>query len=310
MRLKRHYAWLILTSSINEVDGTLWKHIPVGDVSSLYRLINTNFLNIDRVDVVADLNKRLNNFKKKENELFLTFKARFKSLLAEMAEVNIQIDQDVLKSSLKLSLEESDKMTKEAFMNCVSKHGEISSYEEIFAKMEPLMKMAEKSAAEQKEFQKVENKKRKKEEKKAQALRASASSSSNNSKPNWLGVCYFHQTEKGCRNGNSCSFKHQKLNKKDLECLKEHMEKINNKKSKNEQKEEKTHSPSTRSRSMLAQTSNSVVGRTSYCAVASRSNSPKASNETIADRVASSMTDSQVKIFARELAEASRKKNE
>ena len=310
MCYKRHFAWLLLTTSLKEVDEALWKHIPVGDVSGLYRLIITNFLNVDRVDVVADLNKRLNNFRKKENEPFLNFKARFESLLAEMAEVKLDVDKDVLRSSLKLCLEESDKMTREAFVNCIAKNGEISSYEDIFAKMEPLMKMAEKSAAEQREFKKVENKKRKKEEKKAQALRASVSTSSNNSKPSWLGVCYFHQTEKGCRNGNSCSFKHQKLNKKDLECLKEHMEKINNKKSKNEQKEEKNHSPSTRSRSMLAQTSNSVVGRTSYCAVASRSNSPKASNETIADRVASSMTDSQVKLFARELAEASRKKNE
>ena len=103
MRLKPHYVSLILTASITEVDGALWKHISVGDVSSLYSLINTNFLNIDREDVVADLNKRLNNFKKKENELFLTFKARFESLLAEMAEVNLEIDKDVLKSSLKLS---------------------------------------------------------------------------------------------------------------------------------------------------------------------------------------------------------------
>lgn len=175
MGYQRHYAWLLLTTSLKEVDEALWKHISVGDVSGLYSLINTNFLHVDRVDVVADLNKRLNSFKKGETEPFLNFKARFESLLHEMAEVNLEVDKDVLRSSLKLCLEESDAMTKDAFINCVSKHGEISSYEEIFTKMEPLMKMAEKSASEQKEFKKIENKKRKKEEKKAQALRASAS---------------------------------------------------------------------------------------------------------------------------------------
>lgn len=309
MSYKRHFAWLLLTTSIKEVDEALWKHIPVGDVSGLYSLINTNFMNVNRVDVVADLNKRLNNFKKKENETFLAYKTRFESLMAEMAEFNLEIDKDVLRSALTLSLEESDNMTKEAYMNCVSKHGEIPSCEEIFAKMEPLMKIAEKIAAEkkEKEFHKVQNKKKKKEEKKAQALRASASSSFDNSKPNWLGVCYFHHTEKGCRNGKSCSFKHQKLNKRDLDCLKEHMDKINKKKSKSDEKEEKNPPPR---RSMLAKTSTSVVGRPSYSEVASRSSSPKSSSSTLVDKATSSMTDKQVEIFARTLAdEASREEN-
>lgn len=310
MCLKRHFAWLLLTTSLTEVDEALWKHIPVGDVSGLYRLINTNFLNVDRVDVVADLNKRLNNFRKKENETFASFKARFESLLAEMTEVKLEVDKDVLRSSLKLCLEESDKITKEAYINCVSKHGEVSSYEEIFTKMEPLMKLAEKSAAEQREFQKIQNKKKKKEEKRAQALRASASSSSDNSKPNWLGVCYFHQTEKGCRNGKSCSFKHQKLNKRDLECLKEHMDKINNRKSKNEQKEEKHHSPAAHSRTMLAKTKTSVGGRPSYSEVASRTSSPTSNYSTLVEKATSSMTNSQVEIFARELVKASKRKNQ
>lgn len=131
--------------------------------------------------------------------------------------------------------------------------------------------------------------------------------SSEASKPSWLGVCYFHQTEKGCRNGKSCSFKHQKLNTKDLECLKEHMDRINKKKSKSDEKEEKNPPPR---RSMLAKTSTSAVGRSSYSEVASRSSSPTSSNKKLVEKATSSMTDAQVKIFARELAEASRKKNE
>ena len=306
MCYKRHFAWLLLTTSIKEVDEALWKHIPVGDVSGLYSLINTNFLNVDRVDVVADLNKRLNNFRKKENEPFANFKARFVSLLAEMAEVKLEVDKDVLRSSLKLCLEESDKMTREAFVNCVSKHGEISSYEEIFTKMEPLMKMAEKSAAQEKEFKKVENMKRKKEEKKAKALRASASYSSNSSKPNWLGACYFHQTENGCRRGNSCSFKHQKLSKKDFQCLREHMDKLNKSKSKNEEKEEK--SPTPTSRSMLAKVSHSRVGRPSYSEVVSGSSSQSSSPKHLVEKATSSMTDSQLRFFARELCNEASKK--
>ena len=57
-------------------------------------------------------------------------------------------------------------------------------------------------------------------------------------------------------------------------------------------------------------TSTSVVGRPSYSEVASRSSSPKSSSSTLVDKATSSMTDKQVEIFARTLAdEASREEN-
>lgn len=91
MRFQRLVAWKLLVSSIKDVDKALWKHIPIGDVYSLYTLLTTNFLDTERDDVVVELSTQFSSLRKSEDELFVNFLSRYEALLVKMKEVDMQM---------------------------------------------------------------------------------------------------------------------------------------------------------------------------------------------------------------------------
>jgi hypothetical protein len=323
-RRKRLLAWQLITASLGELPRAFWKHIPMGNVSSLYELVTGHFMDTDRMDVVAKLTKRLAGLVKTKDELFIAFVARFEQLMLEMKEVDLTPDPDVLFDSVERALMESDdRDVKRVYENVCTMNGKLASPRDLFERMLPAMKRLEKTAREKHDLSDSENewienklmkKKKKKEKKREESMTALRVRERSISSDTLLGVCVFFQ-EGNCKKGKDCSFKHKKLSKNEFEKLKDIVKKRKEEKEKNDQKSSRKGS----GRSVTCFACDEVGHIDNACPVkemlkgkekttdkvgvkAVRTESVKA----LLNAATAAMTDDQVKLFAKSLAEAQR----
>jgi hypothetical protein len=259
-KMERSAAWQLLVSSISGQKGikkSFWKHVGIGNVHKLYRLITSHYMDGDRSDVAAELSDRLSKFVKSKDENFVTFVSRYEQIRDEMDEIGMSVDPDVLKNTIEHAMTESEDMkVREVYEQFTLMNGEMKSPEDLFEKMKVVMKRHEKAAREEaaKQELKFEKMKRKKDKRTRQKARkraqkeeeesSSSSSEDENEKTlalkasayqqrqneDVLGVCFWYQEGK-CERKNECTFEHRKLSKEGKAKLKMIMKERNESKS-------------------------------------------------------------------------------
>ena len=241
-RMHRQAGWQLLTQSISDMPPANWKGIPLGDVYELYSLIVSHYRENDRKSVVKEINDRLANLAKKRSELFVTFHARYEQLILDMEKVGMNVDEDVLYGHVEraITTKSDDDTLKKVYDGVLVVSGKPGTAEALFEKLLPTMRRRENEA--RTKYDLHSNKKKDKrngsvEAGRETALRVSSqpdkgTKGTTTGKKNFLGVCHFFQTEKGCTH-DDCTFEHRKLSPKEAKELKLHIDSRRAEKEKN-----------------------------------------------------------------------------
>jgi hypothetical protein len=241
MRKKRHVAWQLLVNSLSNLSSAIWKHIPIGDVHGLYTLITTRYDDQDRTDLVEKLNNRLHKLEKYKHELYATFLGRYEQLTIEMAEVQMDVDTDVMKQAVMRAHERSsDEMLKSTYdivtAMLLQQNGGKDSYTvtELLQMMRPMMLAKERSAGKQERQDGVDRAQKRREKREAEkALKAAASARATRYAANadlaplpdhLKNVCVEFNLGKCPKKGNVCRWNHVKKSASDIAVLKEYVE--------------------------------------------------------------------------------------
>lgn len=239
MRKKRHVSWQLLLNSLSNLNSAIWKHVPIGDVHGLYTLITTRYDDQDRTDVVEKLNGRLHKLEKYRNELYATFLGRYEQLIIEMAEVQMDVDTDVMKQAVMRAHERSsDEMLKGTYdivtAMLFQQHGGNDSYtvDELLNMMRPMMVSKERAAGKQDRQDGASRAQRQREKREKQkALKAAARATANAAKadlaplPDHLkNVCVEFNLGKCPKKGNMCRWSHVKKSPEEVAVLQEYVQ--------------------------------------------------------------------------------------
>ena len=239
-RAQRMMAFIALRDTLKDLPEWVWKHVPAGNVFELYSLIIDNYSDKGREAIVDDLATRLANFLKLKTENFVQFVARFEQLVSEIKEAGMELDRDQLVNSAEGAiLKSDDKALKNVYKAWVMQKGaKMSDPFEAFKQMKASMLIEEKESREVARRAKEKDKRKGSGETgRETALRVNTppdkgSKGTSTGKKNFLGVCHFYQTAKGCSN-DECTFEHRKLSAKEAKELKAHIDSRRAEKDKN-----------------------------------------------------------------------------
>ena len=231
VRALRMIAFGALKSTLSDLPKRVWKHIAIGNVHALFSLVLETYAEKGRSALVEDLNKRLTELEKHENETFVQFVARFEQLWMEISEAEMQIDQAAIANSVeKAILQSKDKDVKAVYESWVlNNKAQMTDPFTTLHEMKPSMLIKEKMGG-----GRVGKKNRAVEpespETALKTISGGAGKGKNgkngkngNGKGNLVGVCQAFQTKDGCQKDN-CPFEHRKLTAEEAEELIEQIE--------------------------------------------------------------------------------------
>ena len=227
MRKQRMTVWQVMLRSVSLLPQGLFKSIPIGNTHALYTRIIENFTDGERGERLEQLIKELRTIVKSPDELFSTFSSKFLTIIDNMRAIDIDLDESMIRKQLDraLSTECRDKTCRDLYTQitavtamAIDETSETVTHNHLIRGMQNPMKLLEQTNRREGTGN---NRSGGMTRSQRRTLRLSQRGNQGQTQTDSLkGICLAYQ-DNACKKGNSCSYEHRRISKRDKDKLKE-----------------------------------------------------------------------------------------
>ena len=227
MRKQRMTVWQVMLRSVSLLPQGLFKSIPIGNTHALYTRIIENFTEGERGERLEQLIKELRTIVKSPDELFSTFSSKFLTIIDNMRAIDIDLDESMIRKQLDraLSTECRDKACRDLYTQitavtamAIDETSETVTHNHLIRGMQNPMKLLEQTNRREGTGN---NRSGGMTRSQRRTLRLSQRGNQGQTQTDSLkGICLAYQ-DNACKKGNSCSYEHRRISKRDKDKLKE-----------------------------------------------------------------------------------------